>query len=969
VLLFVAILGWSVVLLTRKVTMFIDSFIPAEFEGEDLSSAHKQFAFSTVKSTVTSFCATMGESMEKFNKAFSDNELIKLTKKLGDFSAALKNIEYLITKIKEIFRWCVDGFCTFFSGRPFFQDSRNVFALRDKIEQLQKLCATESIEQMSGEQMQIFMDAYMDLVEMQPFVFRVDKWLGSQIQMTVAKAQPFYKTCKFNLQTNISRMEPYYIAMGGLPGQGKTILTEIMEKMIFDCMKMRYTETWLKFFSKDGQPVVYSDALRYNRMAEQEYWDNYVNQPFTRVDDIGQDNSTPEKRAAEFFALIRMINNAPYPLHMADIVRKESTVFSSPIVMTTTNMTEKTMLIQGELGILYPVAYLRRRDVYIDVSRKSSKYIKEGKYSKEYIEEYVLKVGRPDKMTGKVADDAWQEYRGYKDIMQLVQTMTNEMVVRYQEFKGMTHLDFTADFAFIDDRKSKIQAEIDAQDVIITRARKIADSQMEIHKALNQLHHQNAVIDGTQGEDTEDWDEDNSFEESANSIGENPFVTNVDLSDAKANMRKVRDFFYSVHPSVFVFMSFAGKIWPDNSVVTYDQVMHESAALGRPLSHDQVVNGIDIGDAKMRSSMYSAAVKYRLLALPTMVKEQYNKEMVSWVWRVLKTLPNFKDGDQKHLSSYIGLSNPLYWILTEQDSQNAIAQIFLHYNLAPPVYYDQVRADNFNYSILERIQPHMEEYLYDCVHSNDLVLTKGNSKIIALATLVAKIMASFVVIGTIVTASIWLYKALDPSREIDMEFATSQSRDPRLLKKQQEAAQRKRQVVRLDHAKKHMEDVNLEGTTRQYSDEQAETLCAKVRKNIYELQGERDGMVVNMHALGIKKNVFAVPGHFIAWKPKTLFMSRLGDEVTYEFDIEHTLWRYVRPIEGLSSADLALIHVPGMPEVQDISKHFFFKSDELNGTLGLCREDYVGTKDNIRTYKMLESPSAVKVVDSNSYLK
>lgn len=75
----------------------------------------------------------------------------------------------------------------------------------------------------------------------------------------------------------------------------------------------------------------------YQRCVEQEYWDGYQNQFVVIMDDFGQMKDTVASPNLEFFEIIRSVGPFPYPLHMADIADKSSTMFTSGVLMMSTN--------------------------------------------------------------------------------------------------------------------------------------------------------------------------------------------------------------------------------------------------------------------------------------------------------------------------------------------------------------------------------------------------------------------------------------------------------------------------------------------------------------------------------------------------------------------------------------------------------------------------------------------------------
>lgn len=93
----------------------------------------------------------------------------------------------------------------------------------------------------------------------------------------------------------------------------------------------------------------------YYRNVEQEFWDNYKQQNIVVYDDFAQTKDSETAPNQEFMEIIRSVNIAPYPLHMADLVDKRKTKFTSKVLLLTSN--KKDLKIDS---LNYPDAVLAR---------------------------------------------------------------------------------------------------------------------------------------------------------------------------------------------------------------------------------------------------------------------------------------------------------------------------------------------------------------------------------------------------------------------------------------------------------------------------------------------------------------------------------------------------------------------------------------------------------------------------------
>jgi hypothetical protein len=938
VIIMVAILGWAIVVFCRTITMGIESFMPPELGPcDDLSQAKEQhLSFGLAKVVSSSWLESLDKSLKSFNNAFSDAQILVCVKKIGDFSSAVKNATWLIEKIKEMFVWCVNRTSSLLWGSPFFQDAKNVHSLQTKITKLIETVSIADITNLTDPMKEDFAKAYQDLVEMYPFVFKVDKFLGGMIQSALAKSQSLYKQCVFFIKTNITRMEPYYIAIDGIAGQGKTYLMGHLAKMIYDSMRVMSPSTWKALFYKNGEPAnEWTDTLIYNRQPEQEYWDNYNNQPITKIDDLGQSMEI-ETRAAEFFSIIRMVNNDPYPLHMAEIARKDNTVFSSFLVITSTNMSEVLFKKPGDLGILEPQAYLRRRDISITCSRVPG-HIKEGVQSVKYLDGYRLRVYHPDKKTGDLGEV--DLVNGYDELAMMVSHITKEIVARYHEFTVGKKMDHTGHFATLGLKQEQVMNET------YGKKQKKDHEVVNIDGASDDDIDLEALPETTAGTTTARTDEE---EDLADTEEQMYLALNIhELPKLYRNMR------YGVHPSVVLFLKLHGKI-----VTTYDEAQlavqdlrkHDKKEFAsKGWDHDFIVNGIVSPrehDKGLEESRLMCLWKYTMCAY----KQKLRKVDKVLIAAIQKEFPQIRPWDVDY---YIGLTNPLYWV-----DKSKVNDIFYNTLGITPLWFDHVGTYTGSVDWSE----YKELIYFELSHEKELRASRGNSLAIVIFSTYVKLAAAFVGLSLVVAAAVLIYRRLDPMREVNMKFVEEQSSDPRLNRAQRDIARaRALPKTRMD----------LKNAKLQFTDDNARALLPLLRKNTYTLRGTTDQREFGGYAVGIEGSIFVVPGHFMHAAPTTIYIAEQDGTRELQYSADQVKWRYVRPIGGLSSADLALMYVPCTQYVKKIS-HLLFKEDDiLDFAQGCCREERgEPVKEGsvtTNTYTITEAPDPVVIVNSNNY--
>lgn len=945
----VAILGWAIVTVAKTITMGITTFIlPGDDPGdsEDMSKVKMQhFEFSTVKMIKDGWFETADNALKKFNSAFSDAELLKTVKKFGDFSAAVKNCSWLLDKIKEIITWIVNRVSSLICGKPFFQDAKNVYALKNKITELMAVVNIEDISSMTDPLKENFCKAYMDLVEMYPFVFRVDPALGAQINNTILKSSKLYQSCKFYLKTNVQRMEPYYVALDGLPGQGKTYLMGHLCKMIYDVIRIKSPRVWKElFYYGKEHSVDYSDTLVYDRKPEQEFWDGYNNQPICKMDDIGQ-TLIPEDRAAQFFSIIRMINNDPYPLHMADIIRKDSTVFKSFLLITSTNMNEKLFKLPGELGIVDPSAYLRRRDVSITVTRRKG-HVMQGIQSKEYLDGYVLSVHFPDKQSGELGETL--KIQGYDKILELVENIGTEIIARHSKFTSAQKMDHTGKFAEMEVDLHKVDLE-----TIKPRMR---------DKAID--HN----IDGM--EDSSGSDEEieqapttaNSCTSSTSKMSDlQSVVVETDMSQVKHQMWSfatvgvfahayapiTKEIVYPLHPSAKAWLAHYCKnveTYAAAKIAVQDLKRHHACFDDEKWNHEYLINGYDWIPG-IRSEGFKKIWKYTLGAY-RLQSTKIVGDMCDDVVKEFGCAPS-------DVEPYIGLSNPLYYC-----SHIKIKQVYARYGVVP-LFFDDVTEKVPKNEQLFDFEGYKELFLYETKHQQELRSSGGKSFIWLLIRPWLLILGAFAGIVFVVTAALSLYQYLDPRASYDMAFVSKQSSDPRLNQHQKRLARARA-----------LPKISMQGAARQYSDDNARSLLPIVRKNTYTIRAVKEGKEWGGYAVGICNSTFVVAAHLMETGADKFYLCAPGATQEFEFDKKVIKVQYVRPHKGLSTADLALVFFPLANHVKDIRHLLFKEDDELNNAMGIMREDEEEVEENgkiVIKHREHMSPDPIKVVRSDNY--
>lgn len=124
------------------------------------------------------------------------------------------------------------------------------------------------------------------------------------------------------------RQEPYVVVFNGPPGVGKSwMMRMFIARFLCEVLP---TELLDEFRDNDGN-------FMYQRFFEEEYFTGFVNQWVTIIDDFMQAVDVLGQ-PGEPLEFIRMVNSAPYTLHMADLGSKGRVDFTSKLIVVNSNM-------------------------------------------------------------------------------------------------------------------------------------------------------------------------------------------------------------------------------------------------------------------------------------------------------------------------------------------------------------------------------------------------------------------------------------------------------------------------------------------------------------------------------------------------------------------------------------------------------------------------------------------------------
>jgi len=148
------------------------------------------------------------------------------------------------------------------------------------------------------------------------------------------------------------RAEPVSIYLYGRPGTGKSVMTEVLVSRIFK-----------QYLKQDG--ILYKSSS-FVRKAVNEFWEGYTHQPIVLLDDFANAIDSIQKPNLEYDELVNMVNNVPYPLHMATMSEKASTYFDSKFIIASSNQRTPKVVSKVDAGAIF-----RRFHMYAEVKISS----------------------------------------------------------------------------------------------------------------------------------------------------------------------------------------------------------------------------------------------------------------------------------------------------------------------------------------------------------------------------------------------------------------------------------------------------------------------------------------------------------------------------------------------------------------------------------------------------------------------
>jgi hypothetical protein len=272
--------------------------------------------------------------------------------KFNTITLAMKNfagfVGSCVSALGKLIDWCWESA----TGRPFFDSSQLMYDLEKTVTVQTEILKRGSMPEAMTNDPELrreVINAYGILTSYRNRMLKAKSFTPQTLQafgQLIFQFHPTYISA-FQAENCAGRQEPVWVYLYGAPGTGKTTLLTFILAAVHQKVKARKMTL----------------ADRYERKQSQEFWDGYAGQWATTIDDIYQGKSA-DSRELVSTELIYACNNNAYPLHMAHLEEKSTTLFKSTMIGTTTNED----IIPPDLGIKSPEALMRRRDFVVKVS-------------------------------------------------------------------------------------------------------------------------------------------------------------------------------------------------------------------------------------------------------------------------------------------------------------------------------------------------------------------------------------------------------------------------------------------------------------------------------------------------------------------------------------------------------------------------------------------------------------------------
>lgn len=295
---------------------------------EELEDKVAQGSLDLTMKTICFCFAIMASVFVPFDRAWQDfiNKCDKLPKAVNGISAMMNMFD-------QLFQPTVSGYIQELTGWRTEELSpipADVEENRKKVLRMSELNTISQLGSNSGLCIQIqqiyhdFMNLRMLYYNNRTIMSYLDTYQGAVVDL-------FKKAAAANPRSNSERSKPTCVLFKGTTGVGKSSLMYFVTADILKHYGLLENKT-------PDEILHLVNSSIYARNGKQEFFDAYLNQLVTVVDDFGCMKDGPTHPSSDYEELLRMVNNFPYPLPMASLAQKANTYFTSRFVFLTSNL-------------------------------------------------------------------------------------------------------------------------------------------------------------------------------------------------------------------------------------------------------------------------------------------------------------------------------------------------------------------------------------------------------------------------------------------------------------------------------------------------------------------------------------------------------------------------------------------------------------------------------------------------------
>jgi hypothetical protein len=275
---------------------------------------------------------------------------------LAKFSVSFNSINVFLTTISLYCMKAIDFVAQLITGLPFFENSRAAHLIHQKWKTLVDLTTGKDASKLKTDR-DFCLKVIKSFDELEaatklPGYSKITETKQAAITNLRFRVLDDVRTAYVTLSNKHGRQEPVWVYVEGPPKQGKSLF---MKSLIMGVRR------------KLGLPKIDMTQV-YPRSTTDKFWSNYSGQWVTMIDDLFQSKDT-EIRGREAYDMIRLVNTVPYPVDMPDVGSKGITFFTSPLIMTTTNVINDNVV---NLGLHDTKALWRRRTLHVSLRLKTT---------------------------------------------------------------------------------------------------------------------------------------------------------------------------------------------------------------------------------------------------------------------------------------------------------------------------------------------------------------------------------------------------------------------------------------------------------------------------------------------------------------------------------------------------------------------------------------------------------------------